>query len=55
MTIRKTGSLAQLNRAFDYGSKGYRFESCGSHKMKRPTDSQSLFFISGCKERDRNC
>ena len=34
MTIRKTGSLAQLNRAFDYGSKGYRFESCGSHKRK---------------------
>ena len=25
------GSLAQLNRAFDYGSKGYRFESCASH------------------------
>ena len=31
MTIRKTGSLAQLNRAFDYGSKGYRFESCAGH------------------------
>ena len=55
MTIRKTGSLAQLNRAFDYGSKGYRFESCGSHKRKRLTDGQSLFFISGCKECDRNC
>ena len=55
MTIRKTGSLAQLNRAFDYGSKGYRFESCGSHKRKRLTDSQSLFFISGGKECDRNC
>ena len=26
------GSLAQLNRAFDYGSKGCRFESCRSHK-----------------------
>ena len=26
-----TGSLAQLNRAFDYGSKGYRFESYRSH------------------------
>ncbi len=22
------GPVAQLNRAFDYGSKGYRFESC---------------------------
>ena len=29
------GSLAQLNRAFDYGSKGYRFESCGDHKDAR--------------------
>ena len=31
---RKTvlqGSLAQLNRASDYGSEGYRFESCRSH------------------------
>ena len=29
---RKTnGSLAQLNRASDYGSEGYRFESCASH------------------------
>ena len=29
--IRWNGSLAQLNRAFDYGSKGYRFESYRSH------------------------
>ena len=27
------GSLAQLNRAFDYGSKGCRFESCRSHLL----------------------
>ncbi len=26
------GSLAQLNRASDYGSEGYRFESCANHK-----------------------
>ena len=25
------GSLAQLNRASDYGSEGYRIESCRSH------------------------
>ena len=25
------GSLAQLNRASDYGSEGYRFESYASH------------------------
>ena len=29
---RNKGSLAQLNRAFDYGSKGYRFESYWDHK-----------------------
>ena len=28
------GSLAQLNRASDYGSEGYRFESCRSHQPK---------------------
>ena len=26
------GSVAQLNRASDYGSEGYRFESCRSHQ-----------------------
>ena len=26
------GSVAQLNRALDYGSRGYRFESCRNHK-----------------------
>ena len=31
LEIDSFGSLAQLNRAFDYGSKGYRFESCASH------------------------
>ena len=30
----KDGSLAQLNRAFDYGSKGCRFESCRGHQDK---------------------
>ena len=25
------GSVAQLNRVLDYGSSGYRFESCRSH------------------------
>ena len=30
---RNNGSLAQLNRVFDYGSKGYRFESYRSHSF----------------------
>ena len=35
LCTRKTkGSLAQLNRAFDYGSKGYRFESYRSHFLQ---------------------
>ena len=29
---RKNGLVAQLNRASDYGSEGYRFESCRDHK-----------------------
>ena len=29
---KRLGPLAQLNRVFDYGSKGYRFESCMGHK-----------------------
>ena len=32
---RNNGPLAQLNRAFDYGSKGYRFESCRDHTKNR--------------------
>ena len=31
---KNNGSIAQLNRAFDYGSKGYRFESCRDHKKE---------------------
>ena len=41
------GSVAQLNRASDYGSEGYRFESCrGHHQQKRRTtrSSTALFF-----------
>ncbi len=32
---KNDGSLAQLNRASDYGSEGYRFESYRSHKLDR--------------------
>ncbi len=28
------GSVAQLNRASDYGSEGYRFESCRNHEKE---------------------
>ena len=45
----RDGSLAQLNRAFDYGSKGCRFESCRSHKGKKkrgPSSLESSFLLS---------
>ncbi len=32
MRRKKEGSVAQLNRASDYGSEGYGFESHRSHK-----------------------
>ena len=37
------GSVAQLNRASDYGSEGYRFESCRSHKGSRKAICEILF------------
>ena len=48
---RKNGPLAQLNRAFDYGSKGYRFESCRDHVTKSQVlKNQALaaFLLSFC-------
>ena len=40
LAFKKYGSVAQLNRASDYGSEGYRFESYRSHKR----------FHENCKE-----
>ena len=37
------GSLAQLNRASDYGSEGYRFESCANHSKEL---NRVPFFVS---------
>ena len=31
---KNNGLVAQLNRASDYGSEGYRFESCRDHKKE---------------------
>ena len=44
----KIGSVAQLNRASDYGSEGCRFESCRSHTFNNQEDVirlTSSFFI----------
>ena len=37
------GSLAQLNRASDYGSEGYRFESCMSHQQGAAMRNRGAF------------
>ena len=44
----QNGLVAQLNSALDYGSRGYRFESCRGHKkrvsklLKKPHKSYDL-------------
>ena len=45
--LKKYGSVAQLNRASDYGSEGYRFESCRSHNRAKEnfTLCRVLFFV----------
>ena len=42
---KNNGSIAQLNRAFDYGSKGYRFESYWSHSKQETNKCSSLFLF----------
>ncbi len=42
---KNNGSLAQLNRASDYGSEGYRFESCRSHHSGE-IDCQTVNLVS---------
>ena len=32
--VKQKGRVAQLNRVADYGSAGYRFESCRGHSKK---------------------
>ena len=43
--VKQKGRVAQLNRVADYGSAGYRFESCRGHKKENAIDS-ILFFVS---------
>jgi hypothetical protein len=42
------GSVAQLNSASDFGSEGYRFESCRGHNLKGYLTDYMLgsFFVS---------
>lgn len=41
----ENGFVAQLNRAPDYGSGGYRFESCRGHY--KPAGNSRLFLLYG--------
>ena len=38
---KQNGRVAQLNRVADYGSAGYRFESCRGHFYQHLTRSRS--------------
>ena len=40
------GSVAQLNRASDYGSEGYSFESCRNHKKEFIITDELFFYPS---------
>ena len=41
---QQIGLVAQLNRASDYGSEGYRFESCRDHRKGESHLSPFSFF-----------
>ena len=39
--VKQKGRVAQLNRVADYGSAGYRFESCRGHTFVNNKGSRS--------------
>ena len=41
--VKRKGRVAQLNRVADYGSAGYRFESCRGHK--KSTSQKEVLFL----------
>ena len=45
--VKQKGRVAQLNRVADYGSAGYRFESCRGH---REVASQMQPFFIGIRQ-----
>ena len=46
--LPSAGFVAQLNRASDYGSEGYRFESYRGHN--KPTLNRWVFFVQTLRE-----
>ena len=43
--VKRKGRVAQLNRVADYGSAGYRFESCRGHIFFPQSNLQRFFAI----------
>ena len=43
--VIQKGRVAQLNRVADYGSAGYRFESCRDHEKPLQSNLQRFFVI----------
>ena len=50
----RNGPVAQLNRASDYGSEGYRFESCRDHKSHLNTEMTFFICIQNLKSDHKN-
>ena len=48
------GRVAQLNRVADYGSAGYRFESCRGHKKDDVLVTSSFFYLSLLDNKNRS-
>ena len=44
--VKQKGRVAQLNRVADYGSAGYRFESCRDHREPLQEICRGFLFIS---------
>ncbi len=47
---KRNGSVAQLNRASDYGSEGCRFESCRSHQRSTSKNGGAFFLPRFCRK-----
>ena len=46
--LPSAGCVAQLNRASDYGSEGFRFESWRGHWKSKASENLWGFFVSTC-------
>ena len=44
--VKRKGRVAQLNRVADYGSAGYRFESCRDHEKGLCQNVGTTFFYN---------